>query len=117
VIHPIPNFPVGEDGLIEILNKLLEVNEKTSKRYIEIDDDDSKIKKGFDLIISILTNKKVTVTSIELVAKFLDNSKDIVQKYDKENKQIYFTKFRDSIAKAIDNMNAKGTVNNSVSIR
>ncbi|WP_373001827.1 hypothetical protein [Sulfurimonas sp.] len=103
----VPNFPVNEEGLIEVLHKLLEVDEKTSKRYIDIDDNDSKIKKGFDLIISVLTNKKVTVTSIELVTEFLDKSRDIIQKYDKENKQIYCTKFKDSITLAIDNMNAK----------
>ena len=103
----VPDLQVDEDGLIEVLNKLLEVNEKTSKRYIHIDDMDSKIKKGFDLILAILTNKKVTVTTIELVNEFLEQSRDIVQKFDKENKQIYCTKFKDTIALAVDNMNAK----------
>jgi len=103
----IPDFPVEEEGLIEILHKLLEVDEKTSKRYIEIGDMDSKIKKGFDLVISILTNKKVSVTIIELVNDFFEKSKDIIEKYDKENKQIYFSKFKDAIDLAIENMNAR----------
>lgn len=103
----IPDFQINEDGLIEVLNKLLEVNEKTSKRYIDIDDMDSKIKKGFDLILSTLTNKKVTVLSIELVIKYLETSKDIIEKYDKDNKQIYYTKFKDTIALAVKNMNTR----------
>lgn len=112
----IPDFSVDEDGLNEILHKLLEVNEKTSKRYIEIDDMDSKIKKGFDLVLSILTNKKVTVTTIELVNEFLDKSKDIVQKYDKENKQIYYTKFKDAMELAIKYMNAKAELQRKMGI-
>lgn len=54
----IPDLPVSEDGLSEILYRLLKVDEKTSKRYIEIDDMDSKIKKGLELVLSILSNKK-----------------------------------------------------------
>jgi hypothetical protein len=112
----IPDFPVDEKGLIEILNKLLKVDEKTSKRYIDINDMDIKIKKGFDLIISILTNKKVTVTSIELVNEFLENSRDIVQKYDKENKQIYSTRFKDSIDLAINSMNKKSELQRKMDV-
>jgi len=112
----IPDFSIDEDGLNEVLHKLLEVNEKTSKRYIEIDDMDSKIKKGFDLVLSILTNKKVTVTTIELVNEFLDKSKDIVQKYDRENKQIYYTKFKDAMELAIKYMNAKAELQRKMDV-
>jgi len=112
----IPDFSVDEDGLNEVLHKLLEVNEKTSKRYIEIDDMDSKIKKGFDLVLSILTNKKVTVTTIELVNEFLDKSKDIVQKYDRENKQIYYSKFKDAMELAIKYMNAKAELQRKMDV-
>jgi hypothetical protein len=112
----VPDFPVNEDGLNEVLHKLLEVDEKTSKRYIDIDDNDSKIKKGFDLVLSIITNKKVTVTTIELVNEFLDKSRDIIQKYDKENKQIYCSKFKDAIDLAIKNMNAKSELQRKMGV-
>jgi len=103
----IVDFPVDEDGLSEVMHKLLKVDEKTSKRYIEIDDMDSKIKKGFDLILSILTNKKITVATIELVNKFLEMSQDIIEKYDKDHKQIYSTKFKDSMKLAVEEITAK----------
>jgi hypothetical protein len=112
----VPDFPVDEEGLSEILHKLLEVDEKTSKRYIDIDDMDSKIKKGFDLILVILKNKKITVTTIELVNEYLELSRDMVQKYDKDNKQIYCTKFKDSIALAVDNMNAKSELQRKMDV-
>ncbi|WP_294963785.1 hypothetical protein [Sulfurimonas sp.] len=112
----IAKFPVSEDGLSEIMYKLLEVNDKTSKRYINIDDMDSKIKKGFDLILKILINKKITVTTIELVSKYLEESKNIILKYDKDNKQIYGSKFIDSIAIAIENMNKRSELQRKMDI-
>ncbi|MFT5835865.1 MAG: hypothetical protein ACI9RG_000758 [Sulfurimonas sp.] len=112
----IPKFPVTEDGLSEIMYKLLEVNNKTSKRYINIDDMDSKIKKGFELILKILTNKKITVTTIELVSKYLEESKDIIQKYDKDNKQIYGSKLIDSIALAVENMNKRSELQRKMDV-
>ena len=112
----VPNFQVDEDGLIEVLNRLLEVDEKTSKRYINMDDNDSKIKKAFDLVLNILTNKKITVTAIELVNEFLENSKDIIHKYDKENKQIYFSKFNDAIESAVNNMNARSELQRKMDV-
>ena len=98
---------VSEEGLNEILHKLLKVDEKTSKRYIDGGDMDSKIKKSFDLILNILKSKKINVTAIELVNEFLEVSKDIVQNYDNKHKQIYDTKFRNAIILAIDNINKK----------
>ena len=73
------NFPVNEDGLNEILYRLLKEDEDTSKRYIEIDDMDSKIKKGFDLVLSILVNKKIGVATIELANTFLEVYAEIIE--------------------------------------
>ncbi|WP_415397117.1 hypothetical protein [Sulfurimonas sp. CS5] len=112
----IADYPVDEEGLIEVLHKLLKVDEKTSKRYIDIGDMDSKIKKGFDLVLSILTNKKISVTAIELVNEFSEKSKDIIEKYDKENKQIYYTRFKDSIELAINNMNIKNELQRKMDV-
>ena len=54
----IPTLEVSKNGLVEILKKLTTLNEKSSKRYIEIDDMDSKKKSGFDIVIHIATHKK-----------------------------------------------------------
>ncbi len=112
----VPDFQIDEDGLSEVMRKLLKLDEKTSKRYVEIDDMDSKIKKGFELILVILVNKKITVTTIELVTEFLDMSKDIIEKYDKEHKQIYDSRFKEALSTAVDivNTHAEITRKNSV---
>nr|WP_321267264.1 hypothetical protein [uncultured Sulfurimonas sp.] len=116
VNNKIPNFQVCEDGLIEILNKLLEVDAKTSKRYIDISDNDSKIKKCFDLVLIILTNKKITITAIELVNQFIENSKEIIQKFDQENKQIYSSKFKNHMDLALNNINTRSEMQRKMGV-
>jgi len=101
----IPTLEVSKNGLVEILKKLTTLNEKSSKRYIEIDDMDSKKKSGFDIVIHIATQKKISVKAVELVEKFIVMYDDVIKKYDTENKQIYGSKLNDSLQKAISNMN------------
>ena len=103
----VPNFEVNEDGLSEIMRKLLKKNEKTSKRYVEIDDMDSKIRKAFDLVLNILKSKKITVTTVELVSEFVDMSKDIIERFDYDNKQIYKSRFKKAISLAVTDINGR----------
>ncbi len=112
----VPDLPIDEDGLSEVVRRLLKVDEKTSKRYIEINDMDSKIRKGFELILSILSNKKITVITIELVNEFLEMSKDIIENYDKEHKQIYASRFKDSLGLAVDGMNAQAELKRKMDV-
>jgi hypothetical protein len=112
----ISDLPVSEDGLKEILKRLLEVDEKTDKRYIDIEDMDSKIRKGLDLIINILANKKITIEAIEVAIELFEASKEIIEKYDNDNKQIYHSKIRDSLNKAIETMNMKSEIQRKMGV-
>jgi len=102
--NKILDFEVDEDGLIEVLKRLTVKNKETSKRYIEIDDMDSKIKKGFDLVISIASHPKITVVAVELIQEFITLYKDIIIKFDKDNKQIYESKLKTALTTAIENI-------------
>jgi hypothetical protein len=102
--NKILNFEVDEDGLVEVLRKLTTRNSETSKRYIEIDDMDSKIKKAFDLVISIASHAKITVVAVELIQEFITLYNDIIVKFDRDNKQIYESKLKDSLDRAIGNI-------------
>jgi len=112
----IPDLPVSEDGLIEILKRLLEVDEKTHKRYVDIEDMDSKIRKGLDLIINILTNKKLSVEAIEAAIELFEASKEMIEKYDTENKQIYHSKIREALNKAIETINMKSEIQRKMGV-
>ncbi|MBU0720037.1 hypothetical protein KJ877_01705 [bacterium] len=95
---------ITEEGLIEVLNRLIDKNEKTSKRYIEADDMDSKIKKSFDLLINIASNKKITVVAVEKIQEFIEVYSEIIRGFDEKNKQIYGSKLKEALEKAIGNI-------------
>ena len=107
VINKMQGFDITEEGVVEVLKKLTSINEDTSKRYLELDDMDSKIKKGFELILSIAENKKITIDAIELIQEFINVYSDIITKYDTENKQIYGSRLKDSIEHAIMTVGAR----------
>lgn len=109
-------FEICEDGLVEVLKKLTTLNEDTEQRYIAIDDMDSKIKKGFDLIITISESKKITVVAVELIQEFIDVYVDIIEKFDTDNKQIYSSKLHDALNKAVNNVNSISEMNQKMKV-
>jgi hypothetical protein len=90
---------VSEDGLIEILNRLIVDHE--GRYYLDENDEKSKLKNCFDLIILILRNSKTTSNVIDLAVEFIDVFEHIIKKYDRENRDIYASKFLNSIANAL----------------
>jgi hypothetical protein len=104
-----------EDGLIEIMNKLLR-RDANSKRYTEIGDNDSKIKKMFDVVILVAEHKKITVKAVEQIEEFINLYMDIIKKYDEDNKQIYSSKLKDAINKAINHVNAMAKLNKKLKV-
>ena len=83
------------------------LNEESEKRYIQIDDMDSKIKKGFDLIITISSSKKISVEAVELIQEFIAVYQEIIEKFDRQNKQIYASKLNDALNSAIKGVNRR----------
>jgi len=65
---------------------------------------DSKIKKGFDLVISIASHAKITVVAVELIQEFITLYDDVITKFDRDNKQIYESKLKDALQRAINNI-------------
>ena len=101
VNNRVKDFEICEDGLIEVMHRLVLEDSHTSKRYIQSDDMDSKIKKAFDLVLNICSNKKITANVIELIQKFVEVYAEIIAKYDNDYKEIYSSRFKDCIEKSI----------------
>ena len=109
-------FEPCEDGLVAIMNRLLTKNEDTLKRYIEIDDMDSKIKKGFELVLSVAEHKKVTVTSVEQIQEFITLYDDIILKFDTANKQIYSSRLNDALDKSLKTIETMAEINRKAEV-
>ena len=107
VKNNILDLPVSEYGIIEVMNRLTLENEESSQRYIKADDMDSKKKKAMDLVISILEHKMLTIKAIEKTKNFVDIYAQIIVDYDQDNKQIYYSKLKNTIINSISRIEAK----------
>ncbi len=105
------DFESCEDGLTAVMSRLITKDAKTSKRYIEIDAMDSKIKKGFEIVLTVAAHKKMTVTTVEQIQEFIKLYQDIIVKYDTDHKQIYGSRLKDALSKSIENINKMTEIN------
>ena len=116
VKNKVLDFEPTQDGLEEVLKKLILINEDTQKRYIEINDMDSKIKKAFDLVLTILESKTIGVITVELVQNFVEVYDDIITKYDYDHKDIYTTRFKDKMISCAENITLKTELINQMKV-
>jgi len=93
-------FSLSEEGLNEVLKRLIsKIND--SRYFLDNSDDDSKLKKAFELVLNISKSRKVNFKSVELIAAFLYTYDALIREYDQKHKEIY----QDRLNKAIDRAN------------
>ena len=109
--NKLDDFEITQAGLVEVMKKLTATDEKTSKTYLQIDDMDSKKKKGFDLVIMIANSKYISIEAVELLQEFTVIYSDFIAKYDTDNKEIYASRFSDALVQSIDNVNTQSEFN------
>ena len=88
--------------IVEILKKMTHEDAKTEKKFLESSDNDIKLKKAFDTVITAANHKKITIEAIELIQKFIQMYKDIREEFDKRNKQIYMHKLTKAIEGSLE---------------
>jgi hypothetical protein len=104
------SLELNEDGLLYVLERLTDdINEK--RAFLSSEDDDTKLKKAFELILYISKNKYITLKAIEYIAKFYNKYENLIKDYDKKHKEIY----QDRIKKSIDT--AQATIDAKVSLQ
>ncbi len=116
VNNKISNMPITRDGLAEVLNSLIKLDKKTNQRYLKIDDNDAKIKKGFDLAIRISTHNLITFPVIKALQEFESVYKNIIEKFDTDNKQTYKSKINKAIQNAVLTIGVIADINNASDI-
>jgi len=108
VRNQIKTLPVTEDGLREVALKLV--------TYLHEDDMDSKKKKAFDLILMIAASLKISVETVEVIQKFVDENSEIINAYDTQYKEIYGSRFKDALALAIVNVTEMTKLHNKMHV-
>lgn len=111
--NKLTDLPVSAEGIVEVLNRL-NSKDANGNRFIEADAMDTKMKKAFELVILIGSSKLVTVSSVELATEFLTMYDDIIKRYDREHKDIYESRIKESIKNSIHNVGVMANVNNKM---
>ena len=101
VNNKLTDFKLCEDGLSEVMKRLISEHGNPAKRFIEDDAMDTKKKKAFDLVVLVGASKKITVTTAELIREFIEIYAEMIEKFDKDNKQIYASKLKKSFNNAL----------------
>ncbi|MBU0632905.1 hypothetical protein KKA17_09680 [bacterium] len=99
LLGQIDRFKVDENTIVEILRRL--TYQDGDKRFLESSDNDIKLKKAFDVVITAANSKKMSVEAVELIEKFINMYKDLIEAYDTRNKQIYMHKLTKAIELSI----------------
>ncbi|MDF1883359.1 hypothetical protein JHD49_05335 [Sulfurimonas sp. SAG-AH-194-C21] len=114
--NKIKDLEVSTDGLNLVLERLTKVDTASKKSYINSDDMDSKKKKAFDLVLTILKNKKINIQSMELMQNFLKVYEEIITNYDKEHKDIYASRFNDAISNGVAMIEVMSNMTNKLHV-
>jgi len=109
----ISSMPATRDGVAEVLNSLIKLDKNTNTRYLKMDDQDGKKKKGFDLAIAISTHSLITFPVIKMLQEFEIVYKEMIEKFDIDNKQTYQGKLSKAIENAIVTIGMIADINNS----
>lgn len=105
----------SEEGLVEVLRRLLsKVNDK--RYFLDKSDNDTKLKKGFELVLACAKSNKITMKGIELIAEFIKFYESLIKEYDKKHKDIYYDRLLKSIDTAMGIVEAKVALKNKMSI-
>ncbi len=116
VNNKLKNFGITEDGLIEAMKKLVLPDEKTGKRYLLMDDMDSKKKKAFELVLLVGKSKKITIETVELIQDFTLEYEDLINQYDEDFREIYSSRLKDTISYSLANMHQLTEFKNKMSV-
>lgn len=117
-----PDFPLSSRGIDTVLNRFTS-QEKPSdkypngKRMVELDDNDVRIKKAFDIILLLSKSSHLSMESVEKMERFRELHCDVIEKFDKQNAQTYEHKLKEAIANAIILVEAKKGIENSLNVR
>lgn len=117
------NHEVTDIGLAYILYRFNthRISDKSfsggKRREFEISDRNERTKKGFDIVLSIASNKYLEPDSLDLILEFSTVYKDVIDAYDKDMAQTYAHKLKEAYKNAQVAALAKSKIKRELSVR
>lgn len=94
-------FPCSDAGMEAILKRFINLNEFQIGQLAE------ELKLGFDLVLSISKNSKISFETTELIALFIKTYKDVIHSYDRQAIQTYNHKLKQAYDYSLKIIDAK----------
>lgn len=108
-------FALSEEGLVAVLERLLsKINDE--RYFLDESDDDSKLKKAFELVLLCAKSNKITIKAMELIVKFENQYIKLIKGYDRKYKEIYEDRFKKAIQQATEIIEAKVALQNKMNM-
>ncbi len=106
---------VSEEGLVLVLQRLLaKINDE--RLFLDESDDDSKLKKAFDLIVYMAKQNRITPKAIELIVEFMRVYEKLIKEFDRKYKEIYEERLKHSVESAMQIIEAKIALQNKMNM-
>lgn len=104
-------FPCTDAGMAAILERFINANE------FQIGTMSEELKLGFDIVLAISRNNRISLETAELIKDFIKNYKDVIQSYDRQAVQTYKYKLKKAYEQAVELVDAKIAIEQEMRIK
>ncbi len=104
-------FPCTDAGMAAILERFIYANE------FQIGTMSEELKLGFDIVLAISRNNRISLETAELIDTFIKTYKDVIQFYDRQAVQTYKFKLQKAYQQALELVEAKMAIEQELRIK
>lgn len=104
-------FPCTDAGMAAILERFIYANE------FQIGTMSEELKLGFDIVLAISRNNRISLETAELINTFIKTYKDAIQFYDRQAVQTYKFKLQKAYQQALELVEAKMAIEQELRIK
>ncbi len=104
-------YRCSDAGMAAILERFIETDE------FQIGDMAEELKEGFDIVLAISRNHKISLSTTDLIHRFVKHFEVVIKSYDRQSAQTYLYKLKEAYRKSVDLVDAKTDIEREMSVK
>lgn len=104
-------YRCSDAGMAAILERFINNNEFKIGQMAE------ELKEGFDIVLAISRNMKISFSTTDLIYDFIKNFEDVIKFYDRQSSQTYYHKLIQAYEKSVTLVKAKTGIEREMSVK
>ena len=104
-------YRCSDAGMAAILERFINTEE------FQIGDMAEELKEGFDIVLAISRNHKITLLTTDLIYSFIKHFEDVIKSYDRQSAQTYHHKLKEAYRKSLELVDAKTDIEREMSVK